>query len=85
VTNPATVNQSDRDSRRDAASVELEFSGRTGEYFLIWLVNLALSLASCGLYLPWARVRTRRYFLSQTRIKASGFDYQANPWALFVG
>lgn len=85
MTNPATVNQSDRDSRRDAASVELEFSGRTGEYFLIWLVNLALSLASCGLYLPWARVRTRRYFLSQTRIKASGFDYQANPWALFVG
>lgn len=48
-------------------------------------MNLALSLASCGAYMPWARVRTRRYFLSQTRIKASGFDYQANPWALFVG
>ncbi len=85
MTHPATVAQSDRDSRREAASVELEFSGRTGEYFQIWLVNLALSLASCGAYMPWARVRTRRYFLSQTRIKASGFDYQANPWALFVG
>jgi hypothetical protein len=83
--NPATVAQYDSDSLRKPESVQLEFCGRTGEYFQIWLVNLALSLASCGLYMPWARVRTRRYFLSQTRVKASGFDYQANPWAMFAG
>jgi uncharacterized membrane protein YjgN (DUF898 family) len=80
-----TVARSDEDSRRKQESIAVNFSGRTGEYFSIWLVNTALTLASVGLYMPWARVRTRRYFLGQIRLQESGLDYQANPQAMFFG
>lgn len=85
MTELETVARSDEDSRRKQESIAVNFSGRTGEYFSIWLVNTALTLASVGLYMPWARVRTRRYFLGQIRLQESGLDYQANPRAMFFG
>jgi len=85
VTELETIARSDEDSWRKQESIAVNFSGRTGEYFQIWLVNTALTLASVGLYMPWARVRTRRYFLGQIRLQESGLDYQANPRAMFFG
>jgi len=79
------VARSDEDSQGKQESIAVNFSGRTGEYFQIWLVNTALTLASVGLYMPWARVRTRRYFLGNIRLQESGLDYQANPRAMFFG
>ncbi|MFN7872687.1 MAG: YjgN family protein [Cyanobacteriota bacterium] len=85
MTELEAIARSDEDSRRKQEAVTVNFSGRTGEYFQIWLVNTALTLASVGLYMPWARVRTRRYFLGQIRLQESGLDYQANPRAMFFG
>jgi uncharacterized membrane protein YjgN (DUF898 family) len=85
VTKLEAVARSDEDSQGKQESIAINFSGRTGEYFSIWLVNTALTLASVGLYMPWARVRTRRYFLGQIRLQESGLDYQANPQAMFFG
>lgn len=73
------------DPWRDLQSTPLSFSGRTGEYFQIWLANLALVVATCGLYTPWARVRSRQYFFAQTRLGGTGFEYRVNPRALLVG
>jgi uncharacterized membrane protein YjgN (DUF898 family) len=33
-----------------AATHRFEFSGRGGEYFRIWIVNLLLSIATLGIY-----------------------------------
>ena len=85
MTELEAVARSDENSGRKQDSIAVNFSGRTGEYFSIWLVNTALTLASVGLYMPWARVRTRRYFLGQIRLQESGLDYQANPRAMFFG
>ena len=85
MTEVEVVARSNEDSRRKQESIAVNFSGRTGEYFSIWLVNTALTLASVGLYMPWARVRTRRYFLGQIRLEESGLDYQANPRSMFFG
>jgi uncharacterized membrane protein YjgN (DUF898 family) len=85
VAEPVGNTRIEGDSFPTTDAIDVSFTGRTGEYFQIWLVNTALTLATCGLYMPWARVRTRRYFLGQTRLQDSGFDYQANPWALFLG
>ena len=41
---------------------EFEFSGRGDEYFRIWIVNLALTILSLGIFSAWAKVRTERYF-----------------------
>ena len=85
MTRLEAVARSDEDAQGKQESIAVKFSGRTGEYFQIWLVNTALTLASLGLYMPWARMRTRRYFLGQIRLQESGLEYQANPQAMFLG
>lgn len=63
----------------------LRFGGRSGEYFRIWIVNLALTLLTLGLYSPWAKVRKLRYLYGQTELAGSRFDYLANPWVILRG
>jgi uncharacterized membrane protein YjgN (DUF898 family) len=63
----------------------VEFTAATGEYFRIWIVNLALTVATLGIYSAWAKVRKRRYFYSHTRIDGEGFEYLANPIAILKG
>ncbi|MBB5233213.1 YjgN family protein [Deinococcus budaensis] len=60
----------------------LSFTGQAGEYFRIWIVNTALTVVTLGLYLPWARVRQRRYFYGHTWLDGQNFDYTARPAAL---
>src|ERR1700704_5977764 len=62
-----------------------EFTGSTGQYFRIWIVNLALTVVTLGIYSAWAKVRKRRYFYSHTRIDGEGFEYRANPIAILKG
>lgn len=63
----------------------LRFGGRSGEYFRIWIVNLALTLLTLGLYSPWAKVRKLRYLYGQTELAGSRFDYLADPWVILRG
>jgi uncharacterized membrane protein YjgN (DUF898 family) len=57
----------------------LRFRGQAREYVRLWVVNVALTLASLGLYGPWARVRLLRYLHGHTQIGAHSFDYEARP------
>lgn len=61
------------------------FTGSGGEYFRIWIVNVFLTVITGGIYLAWAKVRTRRYFYASTRIDGHPFDYLADPLGLFKG
>lgn len=63
----------------------VEFHGKAEEYFRIWIVNLVLSIVTLGVYSAWASVRTRRYFLGNTIIDGSSFDYHAEPTAILRG
>lgn len=62
-----------------------QFTGRAGEYFGIWFVNLILSILTLGIYSAWAKVRTERYFYGHTRLAGSAFDYLASPMAILRG
>lgn len=61
------------------------FTGEAGEYFRIWIVNVLLSIVTLGIYLPWARVRTRQYFYGHTWVDGHTFEYTARPVALLRG
>lgn len=63
----------------------LEFTGRAGEFFGIWIVNVVLSVLTLGIYSAWAKVRTERYFYGNTRLDGSGFEYLASPIAILKG
>lgn len=62
----------------------INFHGRAGEYFKIWIVNLFLTILTLGLYSAWATVRKRRYFYGNTEIDNSHFDYHALPLNLLL-
>ncbi len=61
------------------------FDGGAGEYFRIWIVNLALSLVTLGIYSAWAKVRTQRYFYGNTRLDGVPFEYLARPLPILAG
>jgi uncharacterized membrane protein YjgN (DUF898 family) len=62
-----------------------EFLGSGSEYFRIWIVNLALTLATLGIYSPWAKVRREQYFHRNLRLAGAGFDFDARPIAILRG
>jgi uncharacterized membrane protein YjgN (DUF898 family) len=64
---------------------QFEFRGSAGEYFRIWIVNLALSIVTLGVYSAWASVRTRRYFYANTWLAGSPFEYSAKPLPILRG
>jgi uncharacterized membrane protein YjgN (DUF898 family) len=66
-------------------ALPISFTASGSEYFRIWIVNLLLILATLGLYLPWAKVRKRRYFYGNTWIAGQAFDFHGNPWAMLRG
>jgi uncharacterized membrane protein YjgN (DUF898 family) len=71
----------------EAAPRELQFSftGSAGEYFRIWIVNVALSIVTLGVYSAWAKVRTKKYFYRHTLLDGSSFDYLADPLKILKG
>jgi len=65
--------------------VELEFNGRAGEYFRIWIVNILLTILTLGVYSAWAKVRNKQYFYGNTLLDGSPFEYNASPVAILKG
>ena len=65
--------------------IPLAFTGTTRQLFGIYFVNILLSLVTLGIWIPWARVRNRRFFYGNTRALDDGFDYLATGFALFKG
>jgi uncharacterized membrane protein YjgN (DUF898 family) len=63
----------------------LRFEGKAGEYFRIWIVNLALTILTLGIFSAWAKIRTKRYLYGNTYIGAHAFDYHASPWRILLG
>ena len=61
-----------------------EFRGRTGEYFWIWIVNALLTIATVGIYSPWAKVRTKRYFYGNAFVAGANFEYHARPLSILL-
>ena len=67
---------------------QFEFSGKGGEYFRIWIVNLALTILTLGIYSAWAKVRRLQYFHRNTALIGNSFDlpaFFANESAGFLG
>ena len=63
----------------------LTHDGRSGELFLIFLINLALSILTLGLYRFWGRTRIRRYVWSHSSLLGEPLEYTGRGMELFLG
>lgn len=64
---------------------ELRFEGSGSEYFKIWIVNLALTIVTLGIFSAWAKVRSKRYFYGNTYLADHNFDYHGQPLRILLG
>lgn len=69
----------------DPVQVRCEFTGSGSEYFRIWIVNLALTALTLGIYSAWAKVRSTRYFYGCTHLDGDPFEYHAQPIQILKG
>jgi uncharacterized membrane protein YjgN (DUF898 family) len=76
---PSVTPEVPRLPRGVVTKLPVELHVRASEYARIWIVNLLLTVLTFGVYLPWARVRTQRYFLRRTVVAGSRLDYHAPP------
>ena len=65
--------------------LKFSFTGTGAEFFKIWIVNIALSIVTLGIYSAWAKVRTNQYFYGNTWLDKASFEYLANPVAILKG
>jgi len=66
-------------------SLQFQFTGKGGEYFAIWIVNLLLTIMTFGIYSPWAKVRREQYFHRNTLLDGHAFDYTGQPIKILIG
>jgi len=82
---PGTTAPQAEPAATDAQPIPFEFRGNAREYFKIWVVNLALTLVTLGIYSPWAKVRKLRYFYGNTYLDGSSFEFLGSPIAILKG
>ncbi|MDG2375948.1 MAG: YjgN family protein [Woeseiaceae bacterium] len=75
------MNESAAGERR----ANISFTGTTSEYFKIWIINLALTIVTLGMYSAWAKVRKLRYFYGNTHLEDGTFEYHASPVSILIG
>ena len=63
----------------------LEYDGRIGELYRIFVVNLLLTVITIGIYRFWAITRWRRYFWSHMAFQEERFEYTGRGGELFLG
>ncbi len=59
--------------------------GRGAELFVIFVVNVLLTILTLGVYRFWAITRTRRYIWSQTEIEGQYLEYTGSGKELLIG
>ncbi len=72
-------------SVRQESVLPFVFTGKGSEYFSIWIVNVALTIITLGVYSAWAKVRKLQYLYRNTSLAGTSFDYHGNPIAILKG
>lgn len=65
--------------------MNFEFTGKGGEYFKIWIVNILLTIITFGIYSAWAKVRNKQYFYGNSILDGASFEYTATPIQILKG
>jgi uncharacterized membrane protein YjgN (DUF898 family) len=82
---PTTADPPLPNTEAAARVLQIRFTGSGSEYFRIWAINLLLILLSCGLYLPFAKMRRIRYLYANTLIDGEALAFHGDAWRMFRG
>jgi len=63
----------------------IEYHGKLGEIYKLWIFNLILSILTLGIYSFWGKTRMRRYLISSCSLVQDRFEYAGHGKELFFG
>jgi len=63
----------------------LTFHGAGGPLFSIYIINVLLTIVTCGIYYFWGKVKVQSYLLNQTEIDGDRFAFHATGKELLIG
>lgn len=66
-------------------SSPLRFTGDGGVYLGVWGVNLLLTMVTLGLFTPFARRRTIKYFYAHTLVAGHALEFTAGVKRMLLG
>jgi len=70
--------------QQQSHSYRFVFHGQIWPYFVICLVNVILSIITCGIFIPWAWVRSRRYLCENMEVNGTRFGYHGRGIAILL-
>lgn len=73
------------DTANSASNYPVQFTGSGKGYFSVWLVNVILTLCSFGALLPWAIIRSQKYYYAHTLVNQQSLASRASVWRLLAG
>lgn len=59
--------------------------GRFGELFVLFIINVLLSIVTLGIYRFWGKTRIRKYVWSRSSFRGERFEYSGTGLELFLG
>lgn len=74
-----------KENTNHSQNYRLEFFGKGSEYFSIMIINWLLTVATLGLYYPWARAKKIRYVYGQTALNNERFHFSGTGKEMFRG
>ncbi|NPA35126.1 MAG: DUF898 domain-containing protein [Chlorobi bacterium] len=75
----------ENEGESETRKIPIQFIGSPGEYWKIYMINLALTILTLGLYRPWAKVRQYKYLYNHLLVDGSPMDFTAKPIRLLIG
>ena len=63
----------------------LEYDGKTGALFKLYLLDFFMRIITIGIYLFWGKTRLRKYILSHHALGGDRFEYTGTGGELFKG
>jgi uncharacterized membrane protein YjgN (DUF898 family) len=81
----ATTMAKDQPQGVPTATNPLNYRGRIGTLYRIWLLNLFLTIITFGIYSFWGRTRMRRYAASTFELGDDNLEYTGTGGELFRG
>ncbi len=64
---------------------KITFDGTGGELFVIYLLNIFLTIITLGIFRFWAKTRIRTYVWSHLGYEGDSFEYNGTGMELFLG
>lgn len=64
---------------------KVDFDGQAGDFFLLQLGNLGLSIITLGIYRFWGKTRWRRFLWRNTTLDGDALEYRGTGLELLIG